>query len=138
MRRMPPHRHLFFEVLVCAQGEGTLVFGHREIAMRPRTVVALSPGVEHDCRRLGTADGWSIIFLPDGGIDADGFAVDDRIPSDVQFDVFRAPLLAEPRSIALGEDVYDAALSLIACIEREPYLQHNPTIGDGADDLPRS
>lgn len=121
MRRMPPHGHLFFELLVIVEGNGTLSVADREIVLAPRSVVALPPGVEHDCRRFGTVGGWSIIFLPDGaGADTERtFTVDERIPSSASFDAFRHSVREGRRPDVLGEDAFEAALTLIACMKRE-------------------
>lgn len=121
MRRMRPHAHLFFELLLCVQGEGTLVAADREIELRARSVVALAPGVIHDCRKLGAADLWSIIFLSDGvvSIPEAGFAADGRLPNDISFDVFRATALEAPRAIELNKEEFGATLSLVSSMKRE-------------------
>lgn len=65
----------------------------------------IPPGVLHDCRELGEAMGWTLLFLADGVDPAHehGLGLLDDLPAGLVFDVFRRPALAlaEPLQLDL-------------------------------------
>ncbi len=108
MRRMQPHGHTFFEILVVTRGGGRHVVGESAIDLAERTAFVIPPGVIHDCRGFGEADAWVLLFLPDGA-DASahaGLSLIDDVPTGMLSDLFRRPVLELMQPIALDDATY--------------------------------
>lgn len=96
----------------------------RDMPVERGALIALAPGVEHDCRRLGDADGWSVIFLADSaaGDGSSQSAFGHAIPADRPFDVFRLPVLHMTSPIALTEPTFTSAVHCVQVMHDE--LRH--------------
>ena len=56
--QVPPHGHVFFELLLISAGSGlVMVDGVTHVAL-PGSVFAIAPGTAHDARGLAKASGW--------------------------------------------------------------------------------
>lgn len=62
LRRMGLHGHHFFELLLIDQGSGTHRQGDQDHPAEPGSLFIIPPGDLHDCTRLGTAEGWALLF----------------------------------------------------------------------------
>lgn len=104
MKRMEPHAHVFFEVVMVKSGRGRHVVDGLDHEAEPGMVFVLPPGSVHDMRGMADADGWSILFEADG-VDANlslGLTPIDALPRGFLFDLFRQPVLQMTRPIRLG------------------------------------
>lgn len=104
MKRMEPHAHMFFEVVLVKSGRGRHVVDGLDHEAEPGMVFVLPPGSVHDMRAMEDADGWSILFEADG-IDASlslGLTPISALPRGFMFDLFRLPVLQMTRPIRLG------------------------------------
>ncbi|MBU6248884.1 MAG: AraC family transcriptional regulator [Xanthomonadaceae bacterium] len=103
MKRMEPHAHMFFEVVVVKSGRGRHRVDGLDHETEPGMVFVLPPGSVHDMRAMEDVDGWSILFEADG-IDASlslGLTPIGALPGGFMFDLFRQPVLQMTRPIRL-------------------------------------
>lgn len=104
MKRMEPHAHMFFELVLVQSGRGRHVVDGLDHEAVPGMVFVLPPGSVHDMRGIADADGWSILFEADG-VDANlslGLTPRDELPHGFMFDLFRQPVLQVTRPIRLS------------------------------------
>ena len=89
--QVPPHGHVFFELLLVSAGSGLLMLdGVTHVAL-PGSVFAIAPGTAHDARGLAKAGGWAVLFAAEGADARSAPALgllDDR-PAGLVFDLFR-------------------------------------------------
>lgn len=115
MRRMAPHGHVFFELIVITSGRGRHTVDGVDHEAAQGTVFVLPPGSIHDLRGLADADGWAILFQADS-IDqsrSHGLAPMEDLPLGMLFDLFRQPVLHTQQSLRLDSDSLAQATSLI-------------------------
>lgn len=126
MRHAPPHGHSFFELVFITGGKGRHRIGESVFPAEQRTVFIIPPGVIHDCRDLGDADGWTVLFLPEStrtdGLTNLGLVQD--VPTGLLFDPFRRPVLQLTRPLTLERPVYRHMTGLLSSMATE--LQDKP------------
>lgn len=104
MRRLAPHAHVFFELVLVQSGQGRNIVDGLDHPAEPGMVFVLPPGSVHDMRGIADADGWSILFEADG-VDENlsmGLTSGRELPGGIMFDLFRQPLLQMTRPIQLS------------------------------------
>jgi AraC-like DNA-binding protein len=62
LRRMGLHGHTFFELLLIESGAGRHRVGRTAFTARPGDLFIIRPGELHDCKELGDAQGWVLLF----------------------------------------------------------------------------
>lgn len=124
---MPAHGHAFFEVLFITSGRGLVSVAERKHAASPGAVFVIPPGVLHDCRDLGTATGWSLLFLADGvhPEHEQGLGLLDDVPAGLVFDVFRRPMLSMADPLLLDEPTLRRTEELIREMANELALKRD-------------
>ncbi|MBW4037126.1 MAG: AraC family transcriptional regulator [Proteobacteria bacterium] len=99
-RRLPPHGHMFFELLVIRDGAGLIMLDGKQYPALPGHAFVIPPGLPHDVRALGTATGWAMLFLPDGPTapagKSPGLSLQEDIPAGLAFDLFRSLRMRGP------------------------------------------
>ena len=131
MKRMEPHAHMFFEVVVVKSGRGRHVVDGLGHDAEPGMVFVLPPGSVHDMRAMEDVDGWSILFEADG-IDASlslGLTPIDALPRGFMFDLFRQPVLQMTRPIRLDPvelESFEARIEQLGqeLVSRHPGYEH--------------
>ena len=107
IRRVPPHGHLFFELLLVTAGSGMIMVDGTTHAALPGSVFVIAPGMPHDARGLGKASGWALMFTAEGVnmSPAPGLALLEDAPAGLVFDPFRraAKQAGAPISLASVE-----------------------------------
>ncbi|WP_353226237.1 AraC family transcriptional regulator [Salinisphaera hydrothermalis] len=108
MQQAPPHGHSFYELIFITGGQGQHRIGESVFTAEERTVFVIPPGVIHDCRRLGNADGWSVLFLPESIQEPSltNLGLIHDVPTGLLFDVFRRPVLQLTRPLTLELSTY--------------------------------
>lgn len=119
--RVPPHGHLFFEILVITEGSGLIMVDGTVHTALPGRVFLIPPGMPHDARALGTATGWTLMFTSAGAeISAEPrLALLDDAPAGLVFDFFRRVAGGGSAPISLGAAELAAIVDLLERIEDE-------------------
>lgn len=126
MKRMEPHAHMFFELVLVKSGRGRHVVDGLDHEAEPGMVFVLPPGSVHDMRAMEDVDGWSILFEADG-IDAGlslGLTPIDALPGGFMFDLFRQPVLQMTRPIRLDSMELASFGARIEQLSRELVARH--------------
>jgi AraC-like DNA-binding protein len=119
--RVPPHGHVFFELLLVSEGSGLLmVDGVTHVAL-PGSMFAIAPGTAHDARGLAKARGWAVLFAADGADarNAPALGLLEDGPSGLVFDRFRRDGPGAGGHLRLRAEELSEIEGLYGRIERE-------------------
>ncbi len=120
MRALPPHAHLFFEIVLVAAGSGHHVVDGLTHEASPGTAFVLPPGAVHDMRGFGAADGWAVLFQPEGLTQG---ATQGLAPPLTALDpaaaLLRQPILQVLRPIRLAPEPLADVLDLVKTLGAE-------------------
>lgn len=121
IRHIPPHGHLFFEVLLVTSGSGIVMLNGTSHVAGPGSVFVVAPGAPHDVRSLGAATGWVLLFTSDGVTKeaAPRLTLLDDVPTGLVFDLFRRGPTAARQPLTLTSPDMAALVSLLERIETE-------------------
>lgn len=125
MRRKVAHGHLFYELIVIAGGRGIHRLDGVPYAATARTAFVIPPGTTHDLRALGSAYGWTVLFMADA-VDESSPAVLSRMidpAAGALFDVFRRRDAKAPQPIQLDRDAYAEVERLLHRLQQELHRQ---------------
>jgi AraC-like DNA-binding protein len=119
--KIPPHGHLFFELMLITEGSGFIMVDGGVHAALPGCIFVIPPGMPHDARALGTASGWILMFKSEGmDMSAEPrLALFEDTPAGLVFDLPHRFSGTAKASISLPEPEMATVLQLLEQIETE-------------------
>ncbi len=121
IRRIPPHGHLFFELIMITDGAGLIMVDGSVHTALPGCVFMIAPGMPHDARGLATAAGWTVMFTAAGATPSPlpGLALFEDAPAGLVFDPFRRTASRAGAPLILAAADMAALVALIERMETE-------------------
>ncbi|WP_174503368.1 AraC family transcriptional regulator [Acidiphilium sp. C61] len=121
IRRIPPHGHLFFELIMITDGAGLIMVDGSVHTALPGCVFMIAPGMPHDARGLASAAGWTVMFTAAGATPSPlpGLALFEDAPAGLVFDPFRRTARRAGAPLLLAAADMAALVALIERIEAE-------------------